>query len=238
MDDMVTHSCIAIIPARGGSKRIPRKNIVDFHGQPMIAHTIDAALESGIFAKVIVSTDDEEIAAISRDYGAEVPFLRKRFADDHSPVSDVVKAALQELGVTEGNVAMLMANCPLREVSDLRSLYNTFTQGGHAFQLSAFDYGFANPWWAHEVEKGQPAIPRFPDALKQRSQDLPKLLCPTGACWLAKVPQFLEAGTFYGPDYQFDEIDRIAATDIDDHHDLAIARALYLVRQQERDRHV
>ena len=78
---------IAIIPARGGSKRIPKKNIIDFNGKPMIAWTIKAALESKLFSKVLVSTDSEEIAEISQKYGADVPFLRRSFSDDITPVS-------------------------------------------------------------------------------------------------------------------------------------------------------
>ena len=231
---MVDQQCIAIIPARGGSKRIPGKNVVDFHGKPMIAYTIEAALQSGVFTRVIVSTDSEEIAAISREYGAEVPFLRDKFADDHSTVSDVIKGTLHRLDVRSGNTAMLMANCPLREADTIRALYRRFVTQQRKFQLSAFAYGFSNPWWAHEVEGDGPARPRFPQALTQRSQDLPTLLCPTGACWIACVADLLRAGTFYGPGYHFEEIDRIAATDIDDYGDLAIARALYAVRQDER----
>ncbi|WP_442886718.1 cytidylyltransferase domain-containing protein, partial [Arsukibacterium sp.] len=76
---------IAIIPARGGSKRIPRKNIKDFCGQPMLAYPIRAALESGVVDKVVVSTDDHEIADIARQHGAEVPFMRdSQLADDHT----------------------------------------------------------------------------------------------------------------------------------------------------------
>ena len=85
---------ISIIPARGGSKRIPGKNILDFNGRPMIAWTIDAALKSGIFDKVLVSTDSEEIAAVSRNLGASVPFLRQGSADDNSPSSEATLTSL------------------------------------------------------------------------------------------------------------------------------------------------
>ncbi len=86
---------VAIIPARGGSKRIPRKNIKPFAGKPMIAHSIFAARESGIFERVIVSTDDEEIARVSRDHGAEVPFMRPaELADDFAGTDAVLLHAL------------------------------------------------------------------------------------------------------------------------------------------------
>ncbi|RXJ77272.1 pseudaminic acid cytidylyltransferase [Arcobacter sp. F155] len=88
-------NAIAIIPARGGSKRIPRKNIKDFHGKPLIAYSIEVALRSKLFDKVIVSTDDEEIASIAKEYGAEVPFLRpEELSDDFTGTADVVNHAI------------------------------------------------------------------------------------------------------------------------------------------------
>ena len=87
---------IAIIPARGGSTRVPYKNIMDFNGKPMIAYTIDAAKESGLFEHIIVSTDDEKIAEVAKNCGAEVPFLRTQYADHHSTVSLATLFALDQ----------------------------------------------------------------------------------------------------------------------------------------------
>ena len=92
------NSCVAIIPARGGSKRIPKKNIKLFHGKPLIAYSIEVALKSKLFDKVIVSTDDEEIAKIARSYGADVPFLRpKELSDDFTGTGAVVNHAIEFL---------------------------------------------------------------------------------------------------------------------------------------------
>jgi len=92
---------IAIIPARGGSKRIPRKNIKLFHGKPLIAYSIELAIESGLFERVIVSTDDHEIAEIAQQYGAEVPFIRPdELADDHTGTGDVVEHAIKYMQAT------------------------------------------------------------------------------------------------------------------------------------------
>jgi len=94
----MSEKCIAIIPARGGSKRIPRKNIKDFFKKPLIAYSIEAALNSGLFDKVIVSTDDKEIADVALKYGAEVPFMRpKELSDDHTVTKDVIDHALNFL---------------------------------------------------------------------------------------------------------------------------------------------
>src|SRR5690606_40024071 len=114
---------IAIIPARGGSKRIPHKNITEFCGKPMIAWTIQAAKDSGLFDRVLVSTDDQRIAEVSKTWGAEVPFLRASFADDHTPVSEATASALQQAmnhwQESYASVTQLMANCPLRTADDI-----------------------------------------------------------------------------------------------------------------------
>ena len=87
---------LAVIPARGGSKRIPKKNIKDFCGQPIIAYSIQVAKNSGLFDRIIVSTDDEEIAEVSRQYGAEIPFMRpQELADDYTGTNAVMKHALE-----------------------------------------------------------------------------------------------------------------------------------------------
>ncbi|WP_418181149.1 pseudaminic acid cytidylyltransferase [Aliarcobacter lanthieri] len=91
-------NCVAIIPARGGSKRIPKKNIKNFHGKPLIAYSIEIAIKSKLFSKVIVSTDDEEIANIARNYGAEVPFLRpNELSDDYIGTGEVISHAIEFL---------------------------------------------------------------------------------------------------------------------------------------------
>lgn len=116
---------IAIIPARGGSKRIPRKNIRQFAGKPMIAHAIKVALASELFDHVIVSTDDEEIAQIARDWGAETPFLRPvELSDDFTPTVPVVAHAIQafedSMGVQVDHVCCIYPGVPFIESSDLK----------------------------------------------------------------------------------------------------------------------
>jgi len=105
---------VAIIPARGGSKRIPRKNIKDFFGKPLIAYSIETALDSKLFEKVVVSTDDEEIASIAKKYGAEVPFLRpKELSDDFTGTQEVVDFTLNQLEEKYDSVCTIYATAPL-----------------------------------------------------------------------------------------------------------------------------
>ena len=223
-------SRIAIIPARGGSKRIPRKNIVEFRRRPMIAWTIEAALESGVFDVVLVSTDDEEIAEISRFEGAEVPFLRDVHADDQSPVSEAIIAALgqaeRHYGKSYSAVTQLMPNCPLRGADEIRAAFAHFSSRGHRFQISACEFGWMNPWWAARVDQtGKPEW-LFPESRFLRSQDLERLCCPTGAIWIAEPAALAEAGTFYGPGHVLYPMAWQVAIDIDDLGDLLMAEAL------------
>jgi N-acylneuraminate cytidylyltransferase len=157
MDDMVDKK-IAIIPARGGSKRLLRKNILDFYGKPMIAWTIDAALKTNLFEVVLVSTDCKEIAQISRDFGAEVPFLRIQHTDDFSTASQATLAALTQMeeycnGMFD-TVIQLMPNCPLRTSQSIFQQVKEFENNPiKSSVLSGFKYGMFNPWWAHRKDE-------------------------------------------------------------------------------------
>lgn len=221
---------IAIIPARGGSKRLPRKNIRPFMGRPMIHWTIESALQSKLFEIVLVSTDDEEIADYARIAGAEVPFLRKSNADDHSTVSDAVLTALLQAkdfyNCSFDVVAQLMPNCPLRGANEIVAAYTHFENSQHDFQISAFKFGWMNPWWAAKLLPGGQPDWIFPDARLSRSQDLQNLYCPTGAIWIADASRFEQVGTFYGPGHVLFPMDWRAAVDIDDAEDFQMAEVI------------
>lgn len=221
---------IAVIPARGGSKRIPKKNIIDFCGKPMITWTIEAALHSGCFDRVIVSTDSEEIAKISTQCGCPVPFLRKTAMDEYSPVSLATIAAVQQASEfyqeTYDVVAQLMPNCPLRGAHDVKRAVMHFQGNQAPFQISCFQYGFMNPWWAFRMEEGGRGKFIFEKAVGRRSQDLEKLFCPTGAIWLAHWDALVKANTFYGPEHVFFPLLWSAGLDIDNYDDLRLAEAV------------
>lgn len=226
---------IAIIPARGDSKRIPRKNIIDFDGRPMIDWTVRAALDSGCFEEVLVSTDSEEIALAGKAAGAAVPFLRTEHADDFVPVSKATISALKQAEVhwrtRFDEVVQLMPNCPLRGAEHIRGAVDHFTRQGGGHQISCFRFGWMNPWWAVRLDEGMAPTPMFADAAAQRSQDLPPLYCPTGAIWIAERDSLLRAGSFYAPGHRFFPMDWEAAVDIDDMDDLRMALAVVHMRR-------
>ncbi|GHA30229.1 acylneuraminate cytidylyltransferase [Salinimicrobium marinum] len=219
---------VAVIPARGGSKRIPKKNIVDFNGKPMIAWTIEAAKESGLFEKIVVSTDSPEIAEVAKQYGAEVPFLRDSAADDHSPVSEATLRTiiqLEEKGEFYDEVVQLFAVCPLRDASDITNSYQFFKDRAVPFVLSCYKYVWMNPWWAVTLnEKNEPNW--ILKETRKRSQDLPDLFSPTGAIWIAKIEDLKRDKTFYGKGHIFWEMDWKKAVDIDNKEDVELATAL------------
>lgn len=227
---------IAIIPARGGSKRIPHKNIIDFFGLPMIARTIQAAKESGCFDRVLVSTDDPDIAGVSQFYGAEVPFLRVDKGDDTSPVSEATISALVQAEAhwneSYETVVQLMANCPLRGADDVLKAVAAFDGRSASFQISSFKFGWMNPWWAVRLDDSGIPKPLFPEASSRRSQDLESLYCPTGAIWIGNCNALKRAGTFYGEGHVFENMPWTSAVDIDDYEDLAMAKAIYKTRRE------
>jgi len=222
---------IAIIPARGGSKRVPGKNTRPLAGKPLIAYTIEAALESRLFHRVVVSTDSEEIAAVARANGAEAPFLRSsEISDDVTPISAATADALERLdpgGTQYHFVAQLMANCPLRTAQDLISSHQQFSETAADTQISVVRYGWQNPWWAMKRDAGSFALdPLFPREMSARSQDLPELFCPTGAIWWGKTRVVREQKTFHIPGRTGWEIDWQHGVDIDTPEDMAFAEAL------------
>jgi pseudaminic acid cytidylyltransferase len=228
-------SLLAVIPARAGSKRLPGKNIRCFFGKPIIAYTIAAARESKLFQQIVVSTDDAEIAAVARDFGGEVPFLREStLADDHTPVSSVSVDTLARLDSTGGRfsaVAQLMPNCPLRTADDIRDSFQQFLATDAAAQISVTRFGWQNAWWALRRSDSYELKSLFPDAHRTRSQDLPALYCPTGVIWWAKAELLRRTGTFHVPGKTGWELPWQRAVDIDTEEDWKFAEVMFELTQ-------
>jgi N-acylneuraminate cytidylyltransferase len=221
---------IAIIPARGGSRRIPDKNIRPIGGKPILAYTIAAAIESGLFERVVVSTDSDAIAAVAEQYGADVPFLRNsRLADDFTPVSAVTADALLKLdpaGNLYGTVAQLLPNCPLRTAGDVSGSYRQFEETGAQAQISVVRYGWQNPWWAMRRNEQYELEALFRPQMTARSQDLPELFCPTGAIWWSRTHTLRQTHTFYQENATGWEIPWQRGIDIDTFDDWEMAETL------------
>lgn len=202
----------------------------------MIAWTIAAARESQRFDRILVSTDDQEIAEIAVSYGADVPFFRREAVDDHSSSSAATLAALRQAeeywAEQFHTVVQLMANCPLRSATDIVAAIERFEEE-YTPVLSCFEFGWMNPWWAMTLDEYRRPEYLFKDAIDARSQDLPLLYCPSGAIWIALGETLKTVGTFKAPGHRYFPIDWISAVDIDDQGDLAFAEACFLLKHQE-----
>lgn len=167
---------LAIIPARGGSKRIPIKNIRLFFGKPIIAYSIETALQSQLFAEIMVSTDDERIADVARSYGAQVPFMRSaENSDDHATTMQVLQEvvkAYKHRGQIFEHICCIYPTAPLMQIQQLRQGYEELIchEVNAVFPVAAFSY----PIWRGLVqnEEGKAQL-IFPEHANSRSQDLP-----------------------------------------------------------------
>lgn len=178
---------LCIIPARGGSKRIPRKNIKDFLGKPIIAYSIEAALKSNLFEEVMVSTDDAEIAEVAKTYGATVPFLRStENANDYATTLDVVREVLASYGDLEktfDNICVLYPTAPFVTPVRLIEGYNNLERNNAAIPVTEFSFPV---WRAFKIEAEQLAY-QWPEHEKSRSQDLEILYHDAGQWYWIKT---------------------------------------------------
>ena len=170
---------VAVIPARGGSKRIPRKNIREFYGKPMIAWPIELAKESGLFDHILVSTDDEEIAEVSKSYGAKVPFVRPAdLSDDYAGIQEVMAHAILWMHEQEWKpeaVCCIYATSVFLTVDDLQKGFDVFNTGKWAYTFSVTDFEY--PIFRSFREHPTGGIEMFfSEYFDKRSQDLPVAL--------------------------------------------------------------
>jgi pseudaminic acid cytidylyltransferase len=218
---------LAIIPARGGSKRIPRKNIRDFAGRPMIGYAIGAAREAGVFDRIVVSTDDAEIAAIAKEQGAEVPFMRPpELSNDTAGTVPVIQHAMQALHCpTDAQVCCIYPGVPLLQAQVLREALDLLQTTGCDFVFPVLE--FPSPVQralTRDADGGTRSM--FPEHADTRTQDLTpayhdagQFYWGTAAAWLSGRSPHLGARTLVLPSW--------AAVDIDTPDDWARAEALF-----------
>ncbi len=186
-------SSIAIIPARGGSKRIPRKNIKSFLGKPIIAYSIEAAIKSKIFQKVMVSTDDNQIAEISRKYGADVPFLRsKKNSDDHAVTADVLEEVLREYekrGIQYSYICCIYPTSPFTTTKLLKKSKKMLIQSRVDSVIPIVRYSYPIQ---RALKKDHDDIIDFinPENINKRSQDFTLSYHDAGQFYWLNVFQF------------------------------------------------
>jgi N-acylneuraminate cytidylyltransferase len=224
---------IAVIPARGGSKRIPRKNIRPFCGTPIIARSIATALNTGLFSAVIVSTDDEEIARVAREYGADVPFMRPAdLSDDFTGTTPVIRHAMQwclDHGQDVQAVCGLYATAPFTVAEDLVRGHEALSQAPATYAVTTFPYPIHRG--LVRDDKGRMSLLR-PEHRLTRSQDLPEAYHDCGQFYWATKEFLLSGKDFMDGEAIGIRIPRHRVQDIDTPEDWIRAEAMYRVLRE------
>lgn len=219
---------VCIIPAKARSRRFPGKNVALLRGKPLLAYTVEAALGSGVFARVLVSTDVEEIRAVALRFGAEVPGLRPaELAGDAAGVVDVCVDLLERLaqgGESYERLGVLLPTAPLRSAEDVRRAWELFRASRADFLMAVTTFD-PPPYWALKEQDG------YLDALFDReylltTRELPPALVDNGAIYLVRVPAFLRQRTFYGRPLIGYRMPRDRSVDVDEPFDLVLAEFL------------
>lgn len=219
-------SNIAIITARGGSKRIPHKNIREFCGKPIIAYSIEAAKNSGLFDEVMVSTDDEEIARVAREYGATVPFMRSaKTSDDYATTRDVLEEVLEEYqkrGQSFDILCCIYPTAPFVTGSKLSAALERMLSSGADMLIPMTRFSFP-PQRSYVVRDGK-VVPMYPEMMPMRSQDLEPMYHDVGQFYFYKTDAFLNKPNL---NVCMLEISDTEAQDIDNLEDWEIAQMKY-----------
>ncbi|KYK21451.1 hypothetical protein AYK25_03650 [Thermoplasmatales archaeon SM1-50] len=219
---------LAIIPARLGSKRIPKKNIKMLYGKPLLAYTIESVKHSHHVNRFVVSTEDKNIAKISQSYDAEVIIRPSELARDESPTEEVIFNVLEQLRMKERYIPeiiiLLQPTSPLRTTEDIDNAIGVFSDslGDSLISVTEYDH---TPYWAFRIEKG--FLKReFSKEAHARSQVFPKLYRPNGSIFITRVKTFLNIRSFYTNQIIPYIMPRERSIDIDDEFDFSIAEFL------------
>lgn len=227
---------VAVIPARGGSKRIPRKNIKSFCGKPMIVWSIEAALQSGCFDQVIVSTDDSEIADVALQYGASVPFLRPaELSDDHTGTIPVIRHVIEECsvqGLVIEQVCCVYATAPFVRAEDIQRGLQIFEETGADYAFSVTTYAFPIQRAIRVTEDGR--VKMFsPQHFNTRSQDLDEAFHDAGQFYWGRASAWLEGQMIFSPSSVPVLLPRHRVQDIDTPEDWLRAEWLFKAMQAQ-----
>ena len=228
-------SNIAIIPARGGSKRLPRKNILPFMGKPMLIWTCEAALKSQCFDTIVVSTEDEEIADITEQHGFSVNFRSKDLASDAASCAQVCLDVLkqyQNKNISFVNICCLYATAPLRTAVDIKETLALLDQDTD-FAFATCEYS-NSPYQALTEDANHNLNPIFPLLVEKKSQELAVPYIDNGSTYAAKVEHFFKTKGFRDAKLKGYLMPKIRSIDIDTHDDYLMAQACALFLNSQK----
>ena len=223
-------NALCIIPARGGSKRIPRKNIKDFLGEPIISYSIECALKSNLFDEVMVSTDDDEIATIAIKHGAKVPFMRSKensndFAGTYDVIVEVVEA-YKRVGMEFEVACCIYPTAPLIKPHRLREGLELLTKGNYTSVFPIVDFGYPI-LRSLKLDAHSKVAMNWPDYQMSRSQDLPVAFHDAGQFYWFNIEALVEAGQLFNDNSGAILLSQVEVQDIDNDIDWQLAELKY-----------
>lgn len=206
---------VALIPARGGSKRLPRKNILPFLGKPMIAYSIEAALQSDLFTEVYVSTDDNEISEIASRYGAKVILRDEDLSGDKIMVKEVVLDSFNKIEYPFELLCVLYATAPMRTAEDIYNTYSLIEQDVCHHAIAATEYIYPPHQALKKISSKGDIEPMWPDIVDLRADALPELIVDNGSTYFVKVDDFKKEPKFYNQKMRANIMPHWKSVDID-----------------------
>lgn len=221
---------VCIIPARGGSKRVPKKNIIDLMGKPLLAYSVEAAKNSGMFGEhIYVSSDSDEILSVGERYGAKPIRRPEEHSHDTAGLEGVTLHFLSEVGAENfDHLCMLMPACPLRTGEDIAESHKQFLEKGGSCLMSVIDYQWLHPFWALQENEDGGLDWFFGKKYLIDSKLLPQhVYCPSGAVRWVEVQTFLQEKAFYGKKVTKYVIPFERGVDIDTFADLEMAKKFH-----------
>jgi CMP-N-acetylneuraminic acid synthetase len=220
---------LCLIPAKGGSIRLARKNVVLLGGKPLLAWAVEAALQCKLMTKVIVSTEDEQIAAAARSFGAETPFMRpEHLACDPAGVVDVALHAIAEMrrqGEEYDTLVILLPTCPFRTAEDIVRAFKLYGDSDARFLMSISQYDHT-PFAAMALDAKHRLLPYFPNYIGMKSQAMPKAYRANGAIHILNIQDFERERSYYAQPLIGYEMPWQRSIDIDTEQDLLFAESL------------
>lgn len=217
---------LAIIPARGGSKGVPRKNIRLLLGKPLIAWTIEEAKKSKCIDRLILSSEDEEIINVAKDYCCEVPFIRpKELAEDDTPGIEPVIHAINTLPGKYDYVCLLQPTSPLRNVEDIDGCIEKCILMNALSCVSVSEVD-KHPYWMYEKEEHDKLVPLFPHKFISSRQELPKVYALNGAVYVSTTEEIIKSRKFINTATLGYEMKKVNSLDIDNQLDFFICEQI------------
>ena len=216
---------VALIPARGGSKRLPRKNLIEFGGKPLLVWSIERALETGLFERVCVTSEDPEIGELARASGAEWFERDAALAGDRVEMDQVCLDFLEKetaAGRPIDQLVILLTTAPLRAEEDIKSVVEAVASGEADFAMAVTDFPYS-PFEALEVADDGRARLMWPEYATKSRQDRPHVMVDAGSVYAVNAAAYLKSRTVYGPDLKVVEVPAERAVDIDTAEDIVRA---------------